>query len=94
LEFPGQTGDTGSAARRESPRKNAGRNERGGAGTGVAGSSGVDSKAGVGPVCLVVAAGVTWTAVVRGWSTVDVEMRFPSLPTSDGGEVVIRSRDV
>jgi len=77
--------------RRESPRKNAGRNERGGPGTGVAGSSGVDSKA---PVCPVAAAGVTWMAVARGWSTVDVEIRFPSLLASIGGEVVIRSRDV
>jgi hypothetical protein len=80
--------------RRESPRKNAGRNERGGPGAGVAGSSGVDSKAGVSPICPVAAAGVTWTAVARGWSTVDVEMRFPSLLASIGGEVVIRSRDV
>ena len=77
--------------RRESPRKNPGRNERGGAGTDAAGSSGVDSKAGVTPV---VAAGVTWTVVASGWSTVDVEKRFPSLPASIGGEVVIRSRDV
>ena len=78
--------------RRESPRKNAGRNERGGPGAGAAGSSGVDSKAG--PVCPVAAAGVTWTVVTRGWSTVDVEMRFPSLLASIGGEAVIRSRDV
>ena len=80
--------------RRESPRRNAGRNERGGPGTDAGGSSGVDSKAGVSPICPVAAAGVTWTVVARGWSTVDVEKRFPSLPASIGGEVVIRSRDV
>jgi hypothetical protein len=34
-------------------------------------------------------------AGVNGWSMVDVEMRFPSLPPSiRGGVVVIRSRDV
>jgi hypothetical protein len=95
LGFGNQTGDTGSAARRESARKNTGRNEREGASAG-AGSSGVDSRAGVvGLVTPVAVAGVTWTAVVSGWSTVDVEMRFPSLPPSiGGGVVVIRSRDV
>jgi hypothetical protein len=87
LGFAGQTGDTGSAARRESARKNTGRNEREGA--GAAGSSGVDSRAGVGPVSPVAVAGV------NGWSMVDVETRFPSLPPSTkGGVVVIRSRDV
>lgn len=58
-----QTGDTGSAARRVSPRKNPGRNEREGESAGAAGSSGVDSRAGVGPVALT---GVTWTEVVNG----------------------------
>jgi len=92
LELADQTGDTGSAARRESPRKNDGRNEREGASAGAAGSSGVDSRAGVGPVA---ATEVTWTEFVNGWSTVDVEKRFPSLPPSIwGGVVVIRSRDV
>jgi len=90
LGFAGQTGDTGSAARRESARKN----EREGAGAGAGGSSGVDSRAGV-PVSPVAVAGVTATAGVNGWSTVDVEMRFPSLPPSiEGGVVVIRNRDV
>ena len=70
LGLADQTGDTGSAARRESPRKNDGRNEREGASAGATGSSGVDSRAGVVPVAVT---GVTWTEFVNGWSTVDVE---------------------
>jgi hypothetical protein len=63
LGLADQTGDTGSAARRVSPRKNAGRNEREGESAGAAGSSGVDSRPGVGPVAVT---GVTWTEVVNG----------------------------
>jgi len=87
----GQTGDTGSAGRRESARRNTGRNEReGGAGAGAVGSSSVVSNAGV-TVCTLAETGGT----ASGWSMVDVETRLPSLPLSIvGGAVVIRSRDV
>jgi len=64
--FAGQTGDAGSAARRESARKNTGRNEREGASAGATDSSGVDSSAGVGPVSPVAVAEVTCAAVVNG----------------------------
>jgi len=57
----GQTGDTGSAGRRESARRNTGRNEREGASAAAAGSSGVDSRAGVGLVSPVAVAGAAWT---------------------------------
>jgi hypothetical protein len=88
-----QTGDAGSAGRRESARRNTGRKERDGAGT--AGSSGVDSSGGPDAANPVGAGGVTWMAGISGWSKVDVETRFPSLPPSiAGGVVVIRSKDV
>jgi hypothetical protein len=88
-----QTSVAGSAGRRESARKNTGRNEREGA--GAAGSSGVGSRAGPDPTNPGVVAGDIWTAVINGWSIVEVETRFPSFPPSTmGGEVVIRSKDV
>jgi len=61
-EGSGQTSDAGSAGRRESARKNTGRNEREGA--GAAGSSGVDSS--VGPTNAGAVAGGTWLAVTSG----------------------------
>lgn len=89
IEF--QTGGAGSAARRDNPRRNTGRNER--VGVSTVGSSGVDSRAGVGTTSP--DAGVAWVAVTRGWSMVDVETRLPSLPPSIvGGVVVIRSKEV
>jgi hypothetical protein len=84
-----QTGDTESATRRDSPRRNTGRKEREGA--GVAGSSAVDSRAGVDLTRPAAADAV----VARGWSMVDVDTRLSSLPLSIvGGVVVIRSREV
>lgn len=89
-----QTSDAGSVVgRRESARRNTGRNERGGAGT--AGSSGVGSRGGLVPDNPVAVVGATWTGVTSGWSMVEVETRFPSFPPSiAGGVVVIRSKDV
>jgi hypothetical protein len=84
-----QTGDMGSAARRDSPRRNIGRKER--EEGGVRGSSAVDSRAGVGRA----SPGAVEVVVPRGWSRVEVETRLPSLPPSMvGGVVVIRSKDV
>jgi hypothetical protein len=84
-----QTGDTDSAARRDRPRRNIGRKER--EEGAVAGSSAVDSRAGVGRGSPAAVEAV----VPRGWSRVEVETRLHSLPPSImGGVVVIRSRDV